>query len=65
MVDFFTVNTTKKPFDNLKVRKALAYAINKPEMIAVLLEGRGTPRNTILAKHRTTQMRRYLDINRM
>ncbi|MCI5865125.1 MAG: ABC transporter substrate-binding protein [Cloacibacillus porcorum] len=50
MVDFFTVNTTKKPFDNLKVRKALAYAINKPEMIAVLLEGRGTPRNTILAK---------------
>ena len=49
-VDFFTVNTTIKPFDNVKVRKALACAINKPEMIAVLLEGRGTPRNTILAK---------------
>lgn len=49
-VDFFTVNTTMEPFNNLKVRKALAMAINKKEMIAVLLEGRGTPRNTILAK---------------
>ena len=38
-VNFFAMNVTKKPFDNVKVRQAMNYAINIDEIIKSVLEG--------------------------
>lgn len=37
------MNTSKPPFDNAKVREALNYALNRPEIIAAALFGAGVP----------------------
>lgn len=39
-------NMTKAPFDNVKVRKALAYATNKQDIIDAVIEGKGIEINT-------------------
>ena len=39
-------NMTKAPFDNVKVRKALAHATNKQDIIDVVVEGKGVAINT-------------------
>lgn len=44
---YIAINTTVKPFDNLKVRQALNYAIDKQHIIQ-LLNGRGTVANQVL-----------------
>ncbi len=44
---YIAINTTVKPFDNLQVRQALNYAIDKQHIIQ-LLNGRGTVANQIL-----------------
>ncbi len=44
---YIAINTTAKPFDNVKVRQALNYAIDKKN-INQLLNGRGTFTNQIL-----------------
>ena len=38
-VNFFAMNVTKKPFDDVKVRQAMNYAINIDEIINSVLEG--------------------------
>lgn len=43
-------NMTKKPFDDVRVRKALSYAVNKQDMIDVVIEGKGVPINTAWSK---------------
>ncbi len=45
--NYIAINTTAKPFDNVKVRQALNYAIDKQRIIQ-LLNGRGTVANQIL-----------------
>ncbi|WP_188909265.1 ABC transporter substrate-binding protein [Aureimonas endophytica] len=41
---YITMNTTKAPFDNLKVRQALNMAINKDRIVQII-NGRATPAN--------------------
>lgn len=41
-LNFLTVNTEKKPFDNLYFRKALNAAIDKRAVLEVALNGRGS-----------------------
>jgi len=45
---YFGFNTTKKPFDNVKVRKALNYAVNKKAIAKVLKNGTVKPAKGIL-----------------
>ena len=44
---YITINTTKKPFDDVRVRKALNFAINK-ERIVRIVNGRATPATQVL-----------------
>ena len=41
-IGYLTMNTSKKPFDNLKVRQAMAYALNRPSYITAIYLGRAT-----------------------
>lgn len=36
---YFAMNVTKKPFDNIKVRQAIAHAVNKEAIVKVLRHG--------------------------
>ncbi|MFC7395429.1 glutathione ABC transporter substrate-binding protein [Scopulibacillus cellulosilyticus] len=49
VVDYMSMNTMKKPFNNLKVRQAINYAINKPAFLKVVLNGYGQPLDSVLA----------------
>ena len=40
---YLSMNTTQKPFDNPKVREAIAYAINKEALVKVAFNGYATP----------------------
>lgn len=42
-VDFLSMNYTKKPFDNVDVRRAIASAIDKKTLVKVVLFGHGKP----------------------
>jgi len=44
---YMTMNTEMKPFDDLRVRRAINMAINKPAIIRVI-NGRGAPANQVL-----------------
>ena len=44
---YITINTTRKPFDDLRVRQALNMAINK-ERIVRIINGRATPAGQVL-----------------
>ena len=43
--DYLGLNLTKKPFDNLKVRQAVSYALNRDVIVKTALFGKGTPIN--------------------
>lgn len=45
---FLAFNTQKPPFDNVKVRQALALAINKPAIIEAVFHGTGTAAKNLL-----------------
>jgi peptide/nickel transport system substrate-binding protein len=47
-VVLLTINTTSAPLDNVKVRQALAYAIDRQSMIQNLLRGYGKIANSII-----------------
>ena len=53
------INNTKKPFNDLKVRQAIAYAINREELIASE-SGFGTPIGAHFAPHN----RAYVDLTK-
>ncbi|MGN0159734.1 MAG: ABC transporter substrate-binding protein [Brotaphodocola sp.] len=40
-VEYLAMNMTKAPFDNLKVRQALNYAINKNDIVIAAIDGEG------------------------
>ncbi|GAA4706049.1 ABC transporter substrate-binding protein [Brevibacillus fulvus] len=42
-IGFLGFNTEKKPFDNPKVREAIAYAVNKPALVEAFWNGLGQP----------------------
>lgn len=44
--DAVALNTAVAPFNNLKVRQALAYALNRPELVKVAFDGVGKVTNT-------------------
>ncbi len=44
---YITINTTKKPFDDVRVRQALNMAINKDRIVKII-NGRATPANQVL-----------------
>ena len=53
-VDLVQLNTTKKPFDDQRVRQALNYAVNKDTIIRSILFGNGKPATSaipIMAYH--------------
>ncbi len=39
MTQFYTFNTKQQPFDNVNVRKAISYAIDKEKIVADVLQG--------------------------
>ena len=45
---FLALNTQKPPLDNVKVRQALAMAINKPAIIDAVFQGTGTQAKNLL-----------------
>ena len=44
---YITINVTKKPFDDVRVRKAINMAINKDRIVRIV-NGRATPANQVL-----------------
>ena len=44
---YITINTTKKPFDDVRVRQALNMAINKDRIVKII-NGRATPASQVL-----------------
>lgn len=47
-LNLLTFNTSQAPLDNVKVRQAIAYAIDREELIATLLQGQGKIAHSIL-----------------
>ncbi len=45
---YFAFNVEQKPWDNKKLRQAVACAINREDILMAALEGKGTPQTTIL-----------------
>ena len=48
VVQYVGVDTTMAPFDNVKVRQALNYAINREDVMAAVVEGLGTAAYTVI-----------------
>lgn len=48
IVQYIGVDTTLPPFDNATVRQALCYAINRDDVMTVVVEGLGTPAYSVL-----------------
>lgn len=49
-VGYFAFNTTKAPFDNLLVRQAISYAINKKTILDTIYQGHAELASSILPK---------------
>ncbi len=47
-IDYIGFNTKKAPFDNVKVRQAIATAINADDIIAAVYKGSGTKANSLI-----------------
>lgn len=46
--NYFAFNTKVKPFDDVKVREAISYGINRAAIIKAVLVGHGTPANSFM-----------------
>ena len=45
-ITYVSWNMTKKPYDDIRVRKAMSYLVDKQEIIDVVCEGKAVPINT-------------------
>ncbi|MEW2395916.1 ABC transporter substrate-binding protein [Streptomyces sp. NPDC046862] len=54
---FLMFNTRHKPFDDVRVRQALRYAIDTEKMVQVALKGHGTPSSSFLNEANPTYRR--------
>lgn len=54
---FLMFNTSHKPFDDVRVRQALHYAIDTEKMVQVALKGHGTPSTSFLNEANPTYRR--------
>lgn len=54
------LNNSAAPFKDIRVRQALAYATNKPEIVQGLFFGQGVP----IGSHRTPSEANYLDLSK-
>ncbi len=48
VVWYFMMNNQKAPFNDVKVRQAVSYAINKDAYVSVVMNGLGTPATSII-----------------
>lgn len=46
--DYILMNQQKKPFDDVHVRRAISYALDREAMVKTLLFGNGTPANSFM-----------------
>ncbi len=49
-LEMIGINTTKEPFNDVKIRQAMNYAVNKDDLIKVVLNGNGEPASSYLPK---------------
>lgn len=47
-INYMAYNTTKKPFDDVKVRTAISQAVNVPELVKSLYQGYADPATSVL-----------------
>jgi peptide/nickel transport system substrate-binding protein len=48
-VDYFSLNTTRKPFDNVHVRHAISLAIDRKSIVKAAVMGNGSPAGCFMA----------------
>ncbi|MFZ7088941.1 ABC transporter substrate-binding protein [Curtobacterium sp. RRHDQ10] len=48
-LDYIAFNQTRKPFDDVHIRRAIAYAIDRKAMVKAVLFGNGTAANSLLS----------------
>ncbi|GII55976.1 glutathione ABC transporter substrate-binding protein [Planotetraspora thailandica] len=46
--DYIMMNQTKKPFDDVHVRRAISYAVDREALVKSILFGNGTPANSFM-----------------
>ena len=46
--DYILMNQTKKPYDDVHVRRAISFAIDRVSLVKTVLFGNGTPANSLL-----------------
>lgn len=61
LVQIMAINNQREPFDDVRVRQAIAYAINKEEVIEGSMFGFGSP----IGSHLTPSSPYYIDLNWM
>lgn len=61
LVQIMAINNSRKPFDDVRVRRAISYAIDKEAVIEGSVAGYGTP----IGSHMTPVNRFYVDVNWM
>lgn len=49
VTQYASINTLKEPFNDIKVRQALNYAVDKEAFVNVVLDGHGSPLDSIVA----------------
>lgn len=67
VTQYFSMNTLKEPYNDVRVRQALNHAIDKNAFINVVLDGHGTPLDSILApkvQYHTSQSPYEYDVER-
>lgn len=48
-IDYVAVNTKRKPFDDVHVRRAIAFAVDREALVKAVLFGNGEPANSMLS----------------